>query len=431
MSQTTSQQMDFVSTLGDDLDFTSFCENLQNPFEHDIFCVSPNQTVPSVSPDGSPYSSDNPDFYYLNEEVFGSLNDVCPLPIPPVESYIKQEPLKEPKNKTLTKSPILGKKRTRKTQNPNSKSAKLDFQNMNSKSLEEYQHHLESGRALTIEEERQLKKQRRLIKNRESAQLSRQRKKMYVSELETKVKNMNSENSQLRDQVARLNNQVMDLENQVAQFKATLNSITPAQHPKAALGLCMVVFLLSVGLFFPQNSSPVSPMEFSQHPSVYTGRVLQEIQPKAESEQLEAEVSLLDKRQLKEYVPEESSAKRPRLEVPDKGGNRLSSDQEDKTSSYGLMLVDPKAHPSLEQSEQEIRPETSVIYCSEVQTLSVSPNNDNLTVLLPASAFNGTIPLDESENALLEVSCQILNITVFPFYPGVDGRLDFPMINSI
>lgn len=452
MSQPTSQQMDFV-TLGDDLDFTSFCENLQNPFEPDIFCVSPNQTVPSVSPDGSPspYSSDNPDFYYLNEDsLFGSLDDVCPLPIPPVDPNfsIKSEQLKDPKPQVLTKSPVIGKKRARKSATHSSKSAKLDFQ---TKTLEEYQQQLESGRTLTIEEERLLKKQRRLIKNRESAQLSRQRKKQYIVDLENKVKMMDSENEKLRLQVAQMNNRNVDLENQVAQLKSMMNSI-PVKHPKAALGLCMVVFLLSLGVFFPQNSSSgPSTSDYSHPPSVYTGRVLQEV-ARAEVSELgkqETELSILEKRQVRDHFLDENPLKRPKLEVSDGGDERYPYEEEDSlSSSYGLMLVDPKSSkPSLEQSrEQEIKPPTessSYIYCSEAHPLQVSsapPSTDAppvVTLLLPASALNGTIPqmeyfLDEPENSLLEVSCQILNITVYPFYPGVDGRLDFPpMIDSI
>jgi len=50
------------------------------------------------------------------------------------------------------------------------------------------------GRDLTPSEKREVKKQRRLIKNRESAHASRQRKKDYVSELEKKLADMAKEN---------------------------------------------------------------------------------------------------------------------------------------------------------------------------------------------------------------------------------------------
>jgi hypothetical protein len=41
---------------------------------------------------------------------------------------------------------------------------------------------------LTVEEQRQVKKQLRLLKNRESAQLSRHRKKLHLNALERQVK---------------------------------------------------------------------------------------------------------------------------------------------------------------------------------------------------------------------------------------------------
>ena len=59
--------------------------------------------------------------------------------------------------------------------------------NMTSDALEVYARRLASARPLTADEQKKFKRQRRLIKNRESAQLSRMRKKAYVDELEKQV----------------------------------------------------------------------------------------------------------------------------------------------------------------------------------------------------------------------------------------------------
>lgn len=55
-----------------------------------------------------------------------------------------------------------------------------------------------TSRELTAAEKRDVKRQRRLIKNRESAQASRQRKKTYVEELERRLAEVSSENTLLR-----------------------------------------------------------------------------------------------------------------------------------------------------------------------------------------------------------------------------------------
>jgi len=70
--------------------------------------------------------------------------------------------------------------------------------NMTSESLEQYAQRLAATRPLTVEEQKKFKRQRRLIKNRESAQLSRMRKKAYVDELEKQIADLNAEKEKLR-----------------------------------------------------------------------------------------------------------------------------------------------------------------------------------------------------------------------------------------
>ena len=76
-----------------------------------------------------------------------------------------------------------------------------------------YPGNMEAQKQLSPEEEREMKKQKRLIKNRESAQKSRQRRKAYIEELEQKVavlaaqgEQMAQENKVLKDDIAYLLN---------------------------------------------------------------------------------------------------------------------------------------------------------------------------------------------------------------------------------
>ncbi|KAG2379532.1 hypothetical protein C9374_006649 [Naegleria lovaniensis] len=65
-------------------------------------------------------------------------------------------------------------------------------------------------KTLTPEEEKEMKRQRRLIKNRESAQASRERKKVYIQGLEKKVDGLAQENSDLQNHCS-----VLEQENEI------------------------------------------------------------------------------------------------------------------------------------------------------------------------------------------------------------------------
>jgi len=71
---------------------------------------------------------------------------------------------------------------------------------ISSKSMDQYVETLSSTRSLSMDEQKELKKQKRLIKNRESAQLSRERKRAYINQLEDKIQLLVMENNQLKDE---------------------------------------------------------------------------------------------------------------------------------------------------------------------------------------------------------------------------------------
>jgi regulator of replication initiation timing len=97
-----------------------------------------------------------------------------------------------------------------------------DLLKLSSKSLETYAQNLAATRPLTEEEERQLKRQRRLIKNRESAQLSRQRKRMFIEELESQVSGLQADNRDLVKQVASLTSENQALKDELRNLQALI-----------------------------------------------------------------------------------------------------------------------------------------------------------------------------------------------------------------
>jgi len=119
------------------------------------------------------------------------------------------------------------------------------------------------------EEERQIKRQRRLVKNRESAQLSRMRKKIYIDDLEGKVSTLMTENISLKEEVINLRNVIKQLSGgnyngprtagaapNASLRSATYNPLTlhsrnaiPARNTQAA-GVCLLIVFFSLGLLF-------------------------------------------------------------------------------------------------------------------------------------------------------------------------------------
>ncbi len=94
-------------------------------------------------------------------------------------------------------------------------------------------------RRLSEAEHKEVRRQKRLIKNRESAALSRNRKKQALETLE-------EENSKLRDELG-LMRQFLERTNQMASFVSSMAAPLGASQ-RNGVGL-LFVFLLSFGLF--------------------------------------------------------------------------------------------------------------------------------------------------------------------------------------
>jgi hypothetical protein len=129
-----------------------------------------------------------------------------------------------------------------------------------------------SQRPLTAVEEKEVKRQRRLIKNRESAHASRQRKREFLEELQAQINELKDErdslradNCRLRENNAQLQEHVAILEKQVQsqshmrdlwQSMTTLRKTNLASSAGAkAAGVCLLIVLFSFGLFLNTNGA--------------------------------------------------------------------------------------------------------------------------------------------------------------------------------
>lgn len=110
---------------------------------------------------------------------------------------------------------------------------------------------LPKDRALTKAEEKELKKVRRKVKNKISAQDSRKRRKEYLSQLEDKVKSAMTNNRSLKTRVSSLERQNSNLMEQINQLHARLAHATGGGSATAGTALMLVGLCFS--LLFPAD----------------------------------------------------------------------------------------------------------------------------------------------------------------------------------
>ncbi|XP_063539785.1 uncharacterized protein LOC134748883 isoform X2 [Cydia strobilella] len=119
---------------------------------------------------------------------------------------------------------------------------------------------------LTKHEERELKRIRRKIRNKISAQDSRKRKKEYVDGLEDRVKQCTAENQTLIRRLKILQSQNQSLSTQLKRLQNVLTGATTAGG-KAQPATCLLVLLLSVALVaLPSLRDDVRPPPAPAHP---------------------------------------------------------------------------------------------------------------------------------------------------------------------
>nr|XP_057930283.1 cyclic AMP-responsive element-binding protein 3-like protein 3-A isoform X2 [Doryrhamphus excisus] len=120
---------------------------------------------------------------------------------------------------------------------------------------------LPSQLPLTKNEERILKKIRRKIRNKQSAQESRKKKKEYIDGLESRMAACNAHNHELQRKVSQLEKCNISLMEQLRRLQALVMNTS---NKPAQTGTCLLVLLLSFSLILFPSLKPYADTKVSQ-----------------------------------------------------------------------------------------------------------------------------------------------------------------------
>ncbi|KAM9762847.1 cyclic AMP-responsive element-binding protein 3-like protein 3-A isoform 2-T2 [Menidia menidia] len=137
---------------------------------------------------------------------------------------------------------------------------------------------LPSQLPLTKYEERILKKIRRKIRNKQSAQESRKKKKEYIDGLESRMAACTAHNQELQRKVSQLEKCNISLMEQLRRLQALVMN---SSNKPAQTGTCVLVLLLSFSLILFPSLKPFSDSKVSQEdfsPVRIQSRSLQNLQ---------------------------------------------------------------------------------------------------------------------------------------------------------
>jgi len=435
---------------------------------------SPQPSPPQLSPDGHELSS-----IISNQTV--ATNNVNTVPIIPASQSvrIKQEPALIRTNlmQVPTSSEPIdlngkgknSRKRDRPTELETQALSRDELLKISGKGIETFAQNIVSGKHLAPDDEKLLKRQKRLIKNRESAQLSRLRKKIYIEELERKVNHLTAETEALTKQVTQLSGDKKKLHEEVLYLQSIIKqspelseiankrAVLPAKNVKAA-GICLLIVLFSVGLLFNANQNnpnlPFGNRDREEIPEVlpknlYTGRVLKSV-PEEDITNIEVlplsseiresssktssvksvvantilEAAIVPSRDVKDKKhPRDEKTNDKQIESARRKKMKIADEEEvEPMAGEKTSLVPINEVRTMKQNAELVPrrdPNASYIYCPEAHHVAPATSNSGseiVALLIPASVFNGSAifgnqPLD---SLLLEVSCSVLNLHMWP-----------------
>jgi len=315
--------------------------------------------------------------------------------------------------------------------------SKEELATLSSEELEEYATAIQNSN-LSAGEKNEIRKQLRLVKNRESAQASRLRKKTYIDDLEKKVNLLQAENTVLRSKTKEMHDQNAQLKTEVVYLKGVVSKgglskvfeqgatffnklsqqqVQQQQAGKAGTmsarttGVVLMVVLFSFGLLFNSHQmvNPATPIAIKSAVHEANGRILTHAQYKPTSEQRDV-LSILDKSEMPTQRIRQIVEKQRAM--PNAATHKLGE-------PVAKTIAVPELQASLTREEllvPEWKANTTYLLCPQVHKLNppaelqAAPKEgvpQHIAFLVPPSALGA----EADDKVMLEVTCQVVDVT--------------------
>jgi hypothetical protein len=278
--------------------------------------------------------------------------------------------------------------------------------------LDAYEEQVVAHHRLTSDEEALLKKYRRQVRNRASAQNSRARKRQHAEQLQGEVADLKARNAEMDERLGAADCEVRRLRERVHYLEGVLDSrAIPYSKTRVTLGVMAFALVFSCGLFFPlQAAAPASltPGRFAAAPGF--GAVPSQTRQLLDQAPVVAQPAVIES----EASPSTVTAGGPsRMRIVEHEELALVPAE----NVLGSPFVRQHAKSVFPQWD---RPNTDYLFCPAAHhVLSTKKDHPDepsrISLLLPTDVFNGTMEAFRASGApMVEVTCSVLDI--FPVF---------------
>lgn len=299
---------------------------------------------------------------------------------------------------------------------------------------------IKKQRALTQEEIKDIRRQKRLIKNRESAQASRDRKRTEMEKLEEEIFHLKQQRDEALRQLSEMKSKVEVLETENHYMKTTIQqsdvlnnvyegvsqiqekAIVPndkmhlSRNVKNA-GVCLFILIFSFGLFFNAQNGFPRPGSILSHP-IPNVNVRNTASPSLNAIGTRSRTLLSKVQALGSNLQETSSANILQATSP------IVPPTAEKKPSPPLFSI-----PQVVKTEKFVAPnETNIhtkseevassvhLYCTNAREYSVknTPTKENdliISLMIPKTSFSTNsriLPLVKTNDDMVEVKCKVM-----------------------